>query len=348
MDSFTAKRRMALLLAAAVALTAWGTVGFFERLDDGWGAYTYSPDYIVNFVEPGGPGDQAGLQNGDRVISVEGIPVEQLPLYSRWPRSLAPRVGESRRLVVERDGVSLSLDVVYGATRRGVVNLRLGAALVVLSFLWFGIWALLTVRTSHALGLAYIGLAAGLAMFGGGPYLGTWDGVAMHIQTAAMVLWTVLLFRFFLLFPKPKRLGKSRLATWVIYGVWALSLPLLVLELIFHPTLYHTFGPLFSLLMLGYLILALAAVTHTLVKTPRSELRESGMSLILVGLLVAVVPTLVGFIDWAFPRGFSLPGSSYYPLLLVAIPLTMALAVRKQARLGEAQVELRAALRRSM
>jgi hypothetical protein len=144
------------------------------------------------------------------------------------------------------------------------------------------------------------------------------------------------LLRFFLTFPKPKRLGESRLATWVIYGVWVLFLPLLVLELVFHPRLYHAFGGPGSLLMLVYCLLALVAVTHTLVTTPRRELWASGMGLILVGILVAVVPTLVGVIDWAFLYGFSLPGSIYYPLALAAFPFAMALAVRRQARTSEA------------
>lgn len=333
MDSLTTDRRRVLLLVVAVAITVWGTVGFFQRLPMGRGGYTYSPEYIVNYVERGGPADEAGLEVGDRVISVEGIPVEELPLYSRWPNSLTPRAGESRRLVVEREGQTLPFDVVYGATPRSVVNLRLGGALIGLSFMVFGLWPFFTVQTSHALALAHIGLTAGVATFGVGPYLGTWDGLASHIQFAASLLLTALLLRFFLSFPQPKRVGASRLATRIIYGVWVLFLACLVLELIFHPLLYHTFGPVGSLLMLGYCILALVAVTHTVVTTPRSELWECGMGLILVGLLVAILPNLL-----AFFFAFRLPGSGYFPLLLAAIPITMALAVRKQARLEETQL----------
>lgn len=320
-------RHRALLLVAAVAITAWGTFGFFQRLDIGRGGFTYSPEYLVNYVEPEGGGRAAGLQVGDRVVSVEGIPVEELPLYSRWPHSLIRRPGESLRLVVEREGEPLSLGVVYGATPRGVLNLRLGVALVGLAFLVFGLWPLFSVHTSHALALAGIGLAAGMATFGAGPYLGTWDGVASHVQFAAMLLLSVLLLRFFLTFPRLKRAGASRLVTGVIYAVWVLFVACLVLELIFHPTLYHTFGSLGMLLMLGYCVLALVAVAHTVVTTPRQELSDSGMSLILIGIFVAVVSLFL-----ALSSGFRLPGSAYAPLLIVAIPVSMALAVRKQAR----------------
>lgn len=322
-------RRRMLILSAAVVVSAWGIAGTILGLKAGRGGFVYSTSFIIEGVEPGGGAEEAGLRPGDRVISVEGIAVEQLPLYSRWPRSLARGVGESLRLEVERAGEPLPVDVVYGPTPRGIAHMRLGGLALVLAFLWSGVWALLSARTSHASALALIGLAAGLTP--GGPSLGTWDGVASHVQFAAMLLWTVLLLRFFITFPTRKRVAGSRIAAWLTFGVWALFLPLLVLELIVHPRLYHAFGGPGSLLMLVYLILALAAAAHTALKTPARELWASGMGLILVGILAAVAPTIVAAVDWALLRGVDIPGSSYYPLLLVLVPISMALAVRKHA-----------------
>ena len=297
----------------------------------GRGGFVYSPDYIVEGVEGGGAAEAAGIREGDRVVSVDWIAVEELPLYSRWPRWLIPRVGESLRVELERDGETVVADVVYGGTPRGIVHLRVGGGVVALSFLWCGIWALFAVGTSAARGVAYIGLAAGLAALSG-PHLGTWSGIKSHVQFASMFLLTVLLLRFFLLFPKPKRAGRSRVVTVVLYGVWVLFLPLLVLELIFHPRLYHAFGGPGSMIMLVYCLFALVAALHTIVMTPWRKLWSSGMGWILVGVVAAVVPSLVGMLDWAVFHGFSLPGSSYYPLALALFPVSMALAVRQQAR----------------
>jgi len=123
--------------------------------------------------------------------------------------------------------------------------------------------------------------------------------------------------------------GESRPAVWAIYGAWGCLLALLVAELIVHPVLYYTTGSLAGPLMLVYGLLIFAAIAHTVVKRTRAELRESGMNLILGGFLVAIVG-----IALAFAPGVVVPGWTF-ALPIVAIPLTMALAVRRQARREE-------------
>ncbi len=330
MNERRARRLGTLLSVAALLLVVWLGAGFAQWPHNGWGGYMYGPEYIVDGVEPGGAAEEAGIRAGDRVISVDGRPVEELPMQSRWART---RIGESHRIVVEREGETLSMDVLYGPPLRSTGRMRLGAAAVGLSFIGFGLWALFTVRNSHALTLAFIGLTAGVTM-SPGPDLGAWNGVATHIQMACALLWVLLLLRFSLTFPKPKRAGKGRLATGLLYGAWVLALALMILELIVHPRLYHAAGNVVSLLMFVFGVLILAALAHTLVKTPREELRESGMNLVFIGLVVAIAGLLVAILGPAL--GVNLPGLGYTALLFAAIPLTMVLAVKKQARVDRA------------
>ncbi len=327
MESGLIRRRQGWVLAAVIGITMWAVGGFVQRLGSGYTNALFHSDYTIPYVEPGGPLAEAGFQAGDSVVSVEGIPVERLGMYSRWPRSLSRAPGESIEMTVERDGDLVSGRVVSRVRPLGVVKMQLGGLIVAVSFLWFGAWALLSAPTIHTLRLACIGLAAGAGV--AGPDLGSWNGVLGHVQLAAMVLWTLLLARFFLLFPKANRLGRSRIATGIMYGAWVVLLFCLVLELIFHPRFYHTFGPLYSLLMLGYAVLAVVALIHTAVKLDRAALRQTGMGIIVSGIAVAVVPTLVGFIDWALLYNVSIPGSSYFPLLIAVIPLAMALGARR-------------------
>lgn len=327
-----ADRYRTYLLVAAIVMTVWGIVGFFDAGRFGRGGYVYSPTYVVEGIERGGAADQAGLREGDRVIMVGGIPVEDLPLYSRWPRGFAPRPGDAFPLEVERLGETLAVEIVYEPPTRSNATLRLGAAIIGLSFMGSGLWALFSVGTRYALLLAWIGLAAGATTFGKGPYLGTWDGLAMHIQFLATILWSLLMLRFFITFPWPKRIAENRVVTGIMYGACLLFVPVLALELLLHPKLYHSFGGPGALLIVTFSLLAVMALVHTLTTTRRDRLKESGMGLITLGILVAVLPNLLSMLSGMLLPDLELPGSSYLPLLIVAIPIAMAMAVRRHSR----------------
>ncbi len=329
MENETTHRRRMWILAAAVAISIWGIVGFVAGLGGGYTNALFEPTYVMGRVEEGGPLDEAGFEPGDSAVSVEGIPIVDLGMYSRWPNSLNRQPGESLTLTVERNGELVSGEVVFRATPTGTLKMRAGGMIIAYSFLWFGIWALLTAKTSHAQRLAVIGLVLALGM--PGPDMGSWAGAAGHLQTGATALWTLLLLRFFLLFPKPKRTGTSRLATGMLYGAWVILLLCFALELVYHPRFYHTFGAYTGILMLGYSVLAIAAVIHTVVKTPRRELAESGMGIIFLGVVVAVVGTSIAFIDWAFLWTIDIPGSPWLAMTMAAIPLAMAMAVKRHA-----------------
>ena len=334
MDHQTIHRHRTIAVVATIAILAWSAAGFFDRLDDGRFDPLFEPDYTIQHARDGGTHALAGFQNGDSVISVEGIPVVDLGMYSRWPRSLSRQPGESLTLVVQRDGQLVSGDIVLREPSAGNSKLILGGTMILLAFVCGGLWALFSTHSVHAVRLAYIGLALGAAM--PGPYLGSWDGLAAHLEVAALVTWTMLLLRFFLLFPEPKRVGQNRFASALIYGAWSLLLITLVVELIFHPRFYHTFGPLYGFLMLVYSVLAVSALVHTLVKTRRDEKRASGMRIIFMGVVIALVPTAIAAIDRMFLWNFDIPGSNWFPLMLGAIPVTMAMAVRRHTRMAEA------------
>jgi len=204
-------------LLATIAILAWGTAGLIQLPEQGWGGFVYSTEYLIEGLEPGGPGERAGLRIGDLVKTVAGIPVEELPLYSRWPRSLSPSAGESLQLVVERGREQIIADVVYDPFT--LTRLHYGVTLIGVAFLFSGLWALFTVPTSHAVALARIGLVAGVATLGGaGPDLGTWNGVVSHLHQLAIVLWSILLLRFFLAFPRPKRPYRSQVVTAALFS----------------------------------------------------------------------------------------------------------------------------------
>lgn len=318
------------VVAAYVVVIAWGVAGIADGGERAEALVLYDPDYVIRHVERGGRLDRAGLHVGDSVVSVEGIAVEELGMYSRYPRSLSPAPGQSLLMEVEREGEPVRARVLYGSARPVPAALRYGATAFLLSFMASGLWVFLTVRSAQALRMAYIGLALGVAL--PGPNVGAWRGVTGHIQVAGVVLWTLFLLRFFLLFPKPKRLGESRMGTCLLYAPWVVLLVCQGLELLYHPRFYHTFAPLYGLLMLVYGVLAAATAMHTMVTMPQEEAQVSGMDMIRWGVLLASGGTLLALADWALLPGADVPGSALLPMLAAAVPLSMALAVRRAAR----------------
>ena len=322
MEGSTGTRGRWLVLAAALAMTALG-VAAKAREGGGWGGFIYGPDRVVGVVEPGSAADAAGLRRGDSVISVDGRPAEDLPMQSRWEIT---RVGETKRLVVRRDGALVTADVTYRS--RGTNMLALGALAVMLAFLWCGVWAGLAVGTVHSGDLARAGLAAGGAAASFPSVGGIWSGVLSHVQTACLLLLAVLLLRFFLRFPRPKRVSASRLADVAMSGSVALLVAFEALEMAVHPRLYYATGSVFGLLMTVIVCLALAAIVHTALTAPRGETWRSGMGLALLGVAAALLGGVVPILG---PMA-GLPGAGYYGLLFVALPLALALAVWKNAR----------------
>jgi hypothetical protein len=326
MNSAPSGRRKAVILSVAAILTVGGVVGVFGN-SAGYTDALFEPDYTIFYAPPEGPLAEAGFQSGDSVISVEGIRVVELGMYSRWPKSLSRAPGESLTMVVEREGQMVTGEIVYRDPPPSSRKMQFGALLVFLSFLWAGVWAVLTFPSAHAARLAALGLAAGLAV--PTPYMGSWNGLSEHVHMAAMVLWTLLLLRFFLFFPTPKRLAQAHLSTLFVYAPWVILLGCLVTELIFHPRFYHTFGWFGGLLMFSYFVLAVAALIHTWVKTPRDKMRVSGLGSVLTGVAVGVGGIILWAVDALVLQAFDIPGSNWAPVLFGVIPVGMALGVKK-------------------
>jgi len=311
------------LPAVGILLSALGVLGLVRSEGGGWGGFIYSPRQVVEWVEPGSAAEAAGLLVGDTVLTVDGRPAADLPMQSRWANT---RAGETHRLVVRRAGQEVAADVVYRP--RGPNPFAQGAFVFCLAFLWCGLFALLTVPTPAARALGWAGLAAGVAMAATPNVGGLWNGVLSHVQMTSLVLVGLFLLRFFVTFPAPKRIAGSRLAAGVAVAAWVAVVALVVVEMIVHPRLYRVVGNIGGFVTLGYIVLAIAALVHSLWAAPRGTLWRSGLGWTLLGvglMVVAIVTPLVG-------AAVRLPGAEWTELLFVVVPFTLVLAVRQHSR----------------
>ena len=325
MDAATPRPRPLPLIALGILFTILGLFGLVRGEGQGWGGFIYSPQRVVESVEPGSAAAAAGLRQGDTVLTVDGRPAADLPMQSRWANT---RSGETHRLVVWREGQEVTVDIVYRP--RGPNPFAQGALAVFLAFLWCGLWTYLAVPTAAARALGGAGLAAGVALAAMLDVGGLWNGVLSHVQMVSLILVGLFLLRFFVVFPEPGRAARSRLASGAVVLVWALVVALAVVEMLVHPRLYRVVGNVGGFVLLGYVVLAIAALVHSVWTAPRGTLWRSGLgwTLIAIGLaVIAIVTPLVG-------SAVRLPGAELTELLFVVVPVALALAVRQHSRAG--------------
>jgi hypothetical protein len=249
-------------------------------------------------------------------------------MQSRW---VPINIGESRTVEVEREGERISVEVVYRGGDVDPVVGGMGNLIVNLAFLGLGLWVLFRVQSSLALLCALSGVLWALSTLGG-PHLGAWEGVAGHVQITALLLWLYVLLRFLLVFPRPKRVGESRVARTIVTGIILAWCGLLIVELVVHPALYNVYGIVLAILLIPASLAILGALIHSRVACALEVRRESGFNVLFWGILGGLFLPIIGAILLAALTGVEGGVWPYLQLLLIAIPMSMAYSVVKHGR----------------
>jgi hypothetical protein len=321
-------RALFALVGGVVCL--WGILGLTQARNWGRAGYDTRWGAEVVRVEPGGPADAAGLEEGDRIVRVGGAPIE-----NPWLSPSLGRVGVGgvQTLQVKRRGETMVVDVTWGPLAAVQVRALFVDGLVVLSFLGCGLWALLVTGTRAGLLLAVFGLCYGVANFRG-PGLGLPDGAVAFVQSNLSLFYTALLCHFLMIFPKPKGVFRRPMAGWILFIPFLVFLIFGFVEWLSFPALLDEYATTAMLTDLLYMLLALTALIHSWISLSRSERRKSGFYWIPLGLAVAIGPfILLGLIGMVVPN-FTSPGEKYLPVLGAVIPAGLALAVVTKAHRG--------------
>jgi len=84
----------------AALLVIWGLWGLVDLGNNPNGGFNWNrEDSAAIEIQPGGPADRAGLREGDRILSLDGIPLEDRETLQRQRRT---EIGGIQRLLVER------------------------------------------------------------------------------------------------------------------------------------------------------------------------------------------------------------------------------------------------------
>jgi hypothetical protein len=340
----TATYKIPMLLAAEL-FVLWGVFGILDAGNVPYSGYLTDGNNTVTQVEEGSPAQAAGLEVGDYIRSIAGVPVEDTRAIGQLGR---PEVGERRTLVVEqRAATTLAAEeespatrevaITYGAPLGRDVALTWVAFFIGLCFIGFGLFAYMKAPTRSATLLAFMGLCLGVAFFVG-PYF---ESYAVRSTFGALIL-VVAIFGFaFLLhylmeFPKLKAIMDRRHTTKLLY-LPALLVALFALYLIgFAPRGTSSFNrfavAMFGIFIVLYFGLALWALIHSFVKATPDERSRFGLNLMLGGALVGLLPLTIAALVGIFAPTVVLPGARFFFLTMVLIPITMATAlIRKEA-----------------
>jgi hypothetical protein len=323
MESRWIERLEKPLLGAAVLVFAWGVLGSLQMRSTGQGGYSTGLGARVEVVEENGPAEVGGLMVDDRITVVDGIPVG-----NPWsnPSRMSLEGGERQSLVVDRGGETQTVEVTWESRAPARWRSLLLDFVVTLSFLGFGLWALLASGTMPGLLLAMLGLGYGVVNFRG-PSVGPLGPGMGFIQQNLSVFYTAILAHFLMVFPGPKRIRGRLVPGWPIYLAFLPLLAFGLAEWVIFPAFLDQYRAVVAYTDLLYMVLCLIALAHTWIVLPRDERRSTGFRWILSGLAIAIGPFLVlGFLGVVLP-GFVLPGSEYLVLLGGVIPGSMALAV---------------------
>lgn len=323
------------LLVVGLLFVAWGIAGLLDQANVPYDGYSLAPDNTVSRVRAGSPAAAAGLAVGDRVVRENGVAIEDTPARTRMPR---PAIGETRTLVVSGPGASATRDVAitYASQPARDRALQWAGFLIGLCFVGFGLMAYSRAPGEASLVFALTGLCLGLT-FMGGPYIAS--PALRDLVSAATLIVVVMGFATLLhclsVFPARKATLERPGMTRVLYAPAVLIALLFIWLIAFKPastaSLNGIVNVLVGIFVVGYFGLSVVALIHSVAKASPRERERSGLNLLLAGVIIGLAPVTIGALVAVVAPSVVLPGSDFYSLTLVLVPITLAAAIMRAA-----------------
>jgi len=331
-------------IVPAALLVMWGLWGLMELGNSPNGGFNWETS-DVTVVEPGGPADQAGLREGDRILSLDGIPPEDLETLRRQPRT---EIGGMQLLVVERTdeatGVTTTenIEITYARLPAGERTFDIVGGVIGLVFLLSGMLVFLKAPSTPSLLFAIVGFGfAGILL--PSPYIGS-PGLQAFMSNVLFVAFLTAFASFLhllLVFPKRKRVMEKKNAGRLVYLPVAAFALLGIIRIIpgFPADRILIPATIFlGLIFVGYLVLSMVALIHSFVTAAPQERAEKGLNFMLAGVLIGLLPLTLRMVAGLFDVRNDFPGSDFLFLTLLLIPISFALALLKGARVSLQEV----------
>ena len=318
-------------LIAAVLVAIWGIMGVMDQSNVPYSGYFTDGNNTVTQVLAGSPAEAGGLEVGDYITTSGGVAVEDTKTLSERPRAA---IGETRTLVVERGGETVDVDITFTQLAGRANMLAYISALIGFCFLIFGVLPYTRAQTANNRLLALMGIGLAFA-FLPGPYL---EGYAARTAVGSLVLVAILfgfafLMHFMVSYPKPKAWTEKSWAGKAIYSPASLVSLIIVYIIVARPDatsgLNTIVSIMFGVFVVYYFGAAIVAMFKSYAAAGLAERASQGLTMMLAGVMVGLVPVTLASLVGIFAPQVVLPGSNFYFITLVLIPITLYLAVSK-------------------
>jgi hypothetical protein len=318
-----------LILAVLVAI--WAVLGLMDFKNFTTVGYDTDGNSTIIQIDKDSPAEAAGLQVGDRIVSIDGLGVND---SKAWDVKARAKVGETRPFVVDRNGEEVAMDLTYGALQGKGKMLSYAAFILGLIFLLCGIWIYRTSKTYAGALFAVFAILFATTFFSG-PYFSSpvIRDISNIVSTTLFLGGFAYLVKFLLQFPTPKAILGSKNASYLIFGpVIVLAIIIAILE-IFDPEastgLRTGMRVLFGLTIIYYFGWALLTLIKRYNNSSAEERSANGINLLLIGAVLGLVPILILIIVNTVSPSTIIPGGDYIFLTLGLIPIFFALALNK-------------------
>jgi len=329
-------------IVPAALLVIWGLWGLVDLGNRPNGGFDWNFDDSAVFgVEPGGPADLAGLRNGDRILTLDGIPPGDRIALQHQPRT---EIGQTQLLIVERadaaTGVTTTenIEITYSRTPISESTFDIVGGVLGLVFLVSGMIVFLRAPSTPSLLFAIVGFGfAGFLL--PHPYIGSavLQARLSDVLFVAFLTAFACLLHLLLVFPKRKRVMEKKNAGKLIYLPVAAFALLGIIRIIPGFPADRILVPatvLLGLIFVGYLVLSIVALIHSFVTAAPQERAEEGLNYMLAGVLIGLLPLTLMMVAGLFGIAADLPGSNFLFLTLLLIPISFALALLKGDRVS--------------
>lgn len=156
------------------------------------------------------------------------------------------------------------------------------------------------------------------------------------VLSLIVVLGFAFLFHLMMEFPKRKALLRREHAIRLLYAPPLLVALYLFFLIVVQPRATSGLNQLSNLLIGLFVVLyfggAAVAVVHTYAKATPSERAEYGLHIELAGILMGILPVTIASVFRILVPSLALPGSNFYFLTLILVPIALVTAILRQRR----------------